>query len=361
MKNFLILAILILTLPQFVFAWGGRGHDSICQAAVHLVKNKELANFLKSRPHVMGHLCNIPDIQWRNLDRKITQYGDPNHYVNPEVIGLAVQDIPTDLNVIVEKYTDEQLDKQDAIGKSDKIASVPTSMGTNWWRADQMVRRGIENGKKAAVSEAPTNSKQAQDDELPYNKAVYEMIISMGIMGHFVGDNAQPFHNTSDYDGYAANQGGIHSYYEEQSVAHLGSDLVNNIVQKAKKLKNTKFMSGQSPVEKMRSLAVFSVSEIKAVLKADPIVKNSTFKLEKGMSLKTPADRQSAEVGARKFEKLIVEQMGRAALLLASFWDQIYTESGAPELKPYRSYRYPLTVDFIMPDYYKIEVENSKK
>lgn len=353
----MLVMVYLLGLPHLVYAWGGHGHDSICQAAVHLVQNKGLSDFLKSRPHVMGHLCNIPDIQWRNMDRKINQHGDPTHYVNAEIIGLAVQDIPTDLNALIEKYTNQP----DATGKTEKIVSVPLGLGTNWWRADQMVRRGIENGKKIVGAEAPSNSKQAQDDNLPYNQAVYEMMISMGIMGHFVGDNAQPFHNTSDYDGYAANQGGIHSYYEEQAVAHLGPNLIGDIVKKAKKLKNTKFMNGQNPIEKMRSLAVVAVGEVKAVLKADPILKNSTFKIEKGMSMKTPAERQPPEVGARRFEKLIIEDMARAATLLASFWDQVYTESGSPDLKPYRSYRYPLTVDFIMPDYYNIESESGKK
>lgn len=354
MKNVLIL--MIFALPQTVFAWGGRGHDAICQAAVHLVKNKGLSDFLKSRAHVMGHLCNIPDIQWRNMNKSVTKHGDPTHYVNPEILGLAAQDVPADLSEIIKKYTDTER----ATDKNTKIGSVPLSMGTNWWRADQMVRRSIEHGKQIATSEPPTNSKQAQDDDLTYNKAIYEMMISMGVLGHFVGDNSQPFHNTTDYDGWAANQGGIHSYYEEQSVAQLGPELVNEIVKKSKKLKNTRFLSGKNPVEKMRNLATIAVSEVKAVLKADPIIKNSQLKIEKGMSLKTPAVRQPPEVGAKRFQKLIIEDMARSARLLASFWDDIYAQSGSPDLKAYRSYRYPMTVEFIMPDYYDIESEGKK-
>lgn len=335
--------VLIISIPHFVFAWGGRGHDTICEAAVYLVKNKNLSDFLRSKPHVLGHVCNLPDTYWRSLDRKFTQHGDPTHYVNAELIGVAVQDMPTDLNKIIEKYTADHADKK---------ISVPQELGTNWWRADQMVRRGIEFGKQIGSSEASTNSKQAQDDQLTYNKNVYEMFVSMGILGHFVGDNAQPFHNTSDYDGYAANQGGIHSYYEEQSVAFLPPSLIGDVVKKAGKLKSTRFMNGKTNLEKMKSLAIISVSEIKSVLKADPMTKNSVLKVEKGMSLKTPAERRPAEIGAKRFEKLIVEEMARAATLLAYFWDDIYEQSGKPDLKPYRSYKFPHLVDFILPDYY---------
>ena len=343
--NKILSLLLIVSVPQFVFAWGGRGHDTICQAAVHLVKNKGLSDFLKFKPHVLGHLCNLPDTYWRGLDRKLTQHGDPTHYINAELIGVAIQDMPTDLNLIIEKYASDP-------AHADKKISVPLEMGTNWWRADQLIRRGIEYGKQIATAEAPTNSKQEQSDDLPYNKSVFEMFVSMGVLGHFVGDNAQPFHNTSDYDGYAANQGGIHSFYEEQSVAYLPPTLMNDVVKKAGKLKNTKFMNGKNPIERMKGLSVLAALEIKSVLKADPLIKNSQFKIEKGMSLKTKAERQSAEIGAKRFEKLIVEEMARAAKLLASFWDGIYEQSGSPDLKPYRSYRYPHTVDFIMPDYY---------
>jgi hypothetical protein len=352
MKKLLTLLLSVL-MPQLVFCWGGRGHDTVCQAAVYLVKNKNLSDFLKFRPHVMGHLCNLPDTFWRSLDRKLTQHGDPTHYVNAELIGVAIQDMPTDLNAIIEKYSNDP-------AHAKKKISVPMEMGTNWWRADQMVRRGIEFGKQIASAEAPTNSKQAQDEQLLYNKSVFEMFVSMGILGHFVADNAQPFHNTSDYDGYAANQGGIHSFYEEQSVAFLPPSLINDVVRKAGKLKNTKFMKGKTNIEKMKSLSGIAALEIKSVLKADPIIKNSQLKIEKGMSLKTPAERQPPEIGAKRFEKLIVEEMARAAKLLAWFWDDIYEQSGSPNLKPYRSYRYPHTIDFVMPDYYDTKADSAE-
>ena len=351
-----IALMVFLMFPQIVFAWGGHGHDSICQAATFLVKDKNLQEFLRWKMHVMGYVCNVPDVDWKNQNIAITQSGNAAHYINPEVIGLAAGDVPVDLNQIIEKYTNTE-----SADEHKKILTVPKELGTIWWRADQMVRRGVDYGKKISSTEAPTNSKQEQDNELAYNKDVYEMMISMGLLGHFVGDASMPFHNSSDHDGWAANHGGIHFYYEEASVAQLGPDLMNQIVQKSKKLKNTKFLNGKNPVEKMRGLSVLALGDIQAVLKADPIIKNSVLKLEKGMSLKTPAERQPPSVGAKRFEKLIVEGMARSATLLAAFWDDIYEQSGKPDLKAYRSYRFPYTVEFIQPDYYKVDTDNTKK
>ncbi len=358
--------IIILFVPQKGLAWGGRGHDSICQAAIHLVKNQNLKDYLSNKPQIMGHLCNVPDTYWRSLPRDLTQHGDPTHYINPEALGLTVKDIPTDLKKLIYKYTGTQTDKEikketETALPQKKIVSVPLDMGTNWWRADQFYRSAIESGKKLKDSPAPTNKSEQQNEKLPYNKAAFEMLIAMGVMGHFVGDNSQPLHISSDYDGYAANSGGIHAYYEDACVAEFGPNLQALIVKKAQQLKSLKFITATTTVEKMKALGELSLSEAKDIFKLDPIISPSTLKLEKGMSLRTEAKRQPPSVGQKRFEKLIVVQMARSSLLLAKLWDEIYEKSGSPELKAYKSYAYPFKPDFVMPDYYDVTVEGQKK
>ncbi|AZZ35690.1 hypothetical protein CIK05_02365 [Bdellovibrio sp. qaytius] len=343
---------------QNAMAWGGRGHHTICSAAVHLVQSKPLKDFLLNKPHVMGHLCNIPDIYWKGLTADQRKHGDPGHFIDVEVLGLAIKDVPTDYKAIVEKYTG----KENMEKRNSRIQSVPAELGSNWWRADQFYRLALKQAEEVAMLPAPANSKEEQNEDLPYNKAFYSMFVNMGLMGHFVGDNSQPFHTTSDYDGYQSNHGGIHGYYEEACVALFGADLEDRIVKKAASLKKATFMDKKlSVVERMRALAVISNGEVKAVLKADPMTAPSTFKIEKGISLKSAAKRQPPEVGQKKFDKLIVEEMARSAVLLASFWDKIYTEAGSPELKGYKSYKYPFTPDFVMPDYYDTKVEDEAK
>ncbi len=334
-----------------ILAWGGRGHSAICEAAVFLVKNPNLKEYLQNKPQMMGHLCNIPDTYWRSLSDESRKYGDPTHFIDIEILGLKINEIPADYKKIVASYTGSENKFRDG----SKIFSVPTEFGSIWWRADQFYRLALEDGKKLKNATVPKGVKEEQNEDLDYNKSFFNMIINLGLMGHFVGDVGQPYHNTSDYDGYAANHGGIHAYFEDSSVAYFGPDLVARITKKASSLKSPKFLKPDSVIEKMRALSEISSLEIKSINKVDPVIKPSVLRIEKGLSLRTPAERQPASVGFKRFEKLIVEEMARSSLLLAHLWDKAFIEAGEPTTKAYKSYKYPLTVDFVMPDYFEIK------
>lgn len=309
---------------------------------------------------MMGHLCNIPDIYWRNLPPEQTKEGNPTHYTESEALGIPLKDMPLDMKVLVEKYTGTE-NKSNPISK---IMSLPHEIGTNWWRANQLFEMSIVEGKKLKDFTPPANSKDEQNDELPYNKHLYNMITYMGIMGHFVGDNGQPLHTNSNYDGYDNGHGGIHSYYEDLCVSFFEADLSDKIVKKAKAIdrnsKLNKFTQEKTVLEKMRALGVISNNEVKELFKLDPIITQSILKEEKGMKIKTPAVRKSPAEGQKVFANLIVTDMARSALLLAKMWDDIYVEIGKPDFKAYKSYRYPLTPDFVIPDYYEIKTEPKK-
>ncbi len=357
---FIFFAQLIFLAPTQVFSWGGRGHDTACETAVYLVQNKTLKDFLRNKPNMMGHLCNIPDISWRSLDANKTKEGNPTHYVEGEPIGLALKDLPTDLKAIIEKYSKTD----NKINPKAQILSVPHELGTNWWRANQLFDLSVTEGKKLKTLDAPKNSKEEQNDNLPYNIALFQMLSHMGVMGHFVGDNSMPFHTSADYDGYAVGHGGIHAYYEDLCVSYFGSNLSSLIEQKSNQIKKTslikKMLNEKSTLEKMKALGIISNDEITKVLKLDPIIKKSELKEEKGMKIKTAAERKPAEAGQKIYSALIIEQLARSALLLANLWDQIYIDIGSPELKAYKSYRYPLAPEFVMPDYYDIKPIESK-
>lgn len=344
----LLISAAVLISSSQVFAWGGRGHHSVCAAAVHLVKSPELREFLMFRPHIMGHLCNVPDIYWKSLPFEIRKSGDPGHYINAEKIGMKLSEIPSDYKKIVELYTG----KPNKQNEAQTLHSIPDELGSIWWRADQFYKLAIEAGKQAKNATPPKNFKEEQDNEMAYNKAVYAMMLNMGLMGHFIGDAAQPFHNTSDHDGYAANQGGIHAYYEELIVAQLSGDLESKIIKQAKAWKSQKFTERGSLFANMQALSEVSFVEVKDVLKADRVLRPSTLTIEKGMSLKKAAERKPARENAKNFEKLIVRQMARASYLLAHLWDEAYKSAGQPELSAYRSYLYPFTPEFVKPDYF---------
>jgi hypothetical protein len=101
----------------------------------------------------------------------------------------------------------------------------------------------------------------------------------------------------------------------------------------------------------MKRLSEASMAEFKEIQKLDPVTKPSKVVNEKGMEIKTPAERESAEVGYDRFNKMIVRQLARSSVLLAHFWDSAYVEAGRPTLTSSKLYKYPLTVDFVPPDY----------
>lgn len=359
MKKFIpCLFILSLGLSsQIAFAWGGRGHDSICEAAVFLVKTQSLREYLQNKPQMMGHLCNIPDTYWRTLSPDLRKLGDPGHFINAENLGLKLSEIPLDYRGIVSTYTGQDSRRNEG----QKISSVHEEFGSNWWRADQFFRRALADGEALKSTLPPQNFKEEQNDDLAYNKNFYSMIVNLGLMGHFIGDAGQPFHNTTDYDGYAANHGGIHAYYEDASVAFFDADLIPRIVKKAKSFKNPKWATQKTLLENMRVFSEVAVNDVKDILKVDPVIKPSLLKIEKGMSLKTPAERQPASVGFKKFEKYMLEQMARSSYLLAQYWDEAYNAASEPQTKAYKSYRYPLTPEFVPPDYFDLKPAEAKK
>lgn len=343
-KFFLITVVLLST--SRLWAWGGRGHDTICEVAVHLVEDPSLKNFLQGRGYMMGHLCNIPDTQWRQLDAKAKAAGDPTHFIDPEIVGAIPKTLSLDLASLIKEHSQ----KPNQFEKGKKIFSVPREVGTSWWRVDQFMREIAALKEKFQTAKPPQSKQEEQNDEHPFNQAAHRFITMAGVMGHFVGDASQPLHSTADYDGYAQGHGGLHGYYETAVVNTFDGDLQTQVLKEARKIKKAPWLQG-STLEKMRTFSQVAFEDLPQVWKLDPVLKKSERKEEKGMSLRTPAERKPPEEAAKKYKPLIIKQMARSAKLLANLWDEAYKNAGKPNLNTYKSYKYPHTVDFLYPDY----------
>lgn len=352
----IVVSILLLS-SATAFGWGGRGHDTICRTASYLVKEEGLKEYLRNKPQMMGHLCNIPDFYWKSLGGDAVKYGSPAHFIDTEVIGLAAKDIPTDYPKIVADYTGKE-NKFKNDGST--IKNIPTEFGSAWWRAEQFSRRIAALGKDFATAKVPSNFKEEQDENFTYNKLAYQMVTDMGLMGHFVGDTSQPFHTTADYDGWATGHGGIHAYFEDGIVGEFDGDLDCLVLKAARNMKNPSFLKPKTVVEKMKALSIISTAEVPKILKLDPVIKPSVLVKEKGMEIKTPAERKPASVAFKKMHNLVVTDLARGAVLLAALWDEAYVNAGRPKIGAYKSYKYPFTVDFVAPDYFEIPAEPKK-
>lgn len=351
-----ILMLSILAFSTHSFAWGNRGHHTVCEAATYLVKDPGLRQFMTARSHMMGHLCNIPDIFWRGLGSDVTSLGNPTHYIDLEIIDLKISDVPLDYRALIKSY--EGTDNKMKPGV--KIKSFSTEFGSLWWRADQFYRRAVEAGVELKNEAPPKTSSEQQDQKLKYNQAGFRMLTSLGLMGHYVGDASMPYHTAYDYDGYSVGHGGVHVYYEDEGVDAQEPNLVSEVVQAGKKMQHLKktmpkFLSAESVLQKMRELSIVSVRDIEAVVAIDPVMTLS--KIEKrpgGKEVRTAALRKPISTVAQKFKPLITAEITRSAVLLAKIWDDAYEKMGKPDLSLYRSYQYPLLPEFVPPDYFDV-------
>lgn len=321
-----LLALFVATLlPAPALAWGARGHDEICEIASRLVREPALREFFATRSHLLGHLCNVPDISWKSLSFELRKDGDPSHYVNPEKLGKTPSTLPLDFRK-VENALDASGDR------------IGHSAGSLWWRADQFFRLAVAAGKRAATTPPPATRNQEQEWKHPFNAAVYEMLVTMGLMGHFVGDASMPLHNNIDHDGKAAGHPGIHSFYEDSAVATYPLSIIGDVYSRAI-ASRLNYKKG-SVLERMRRLSVRAAADTPAMIKADVVTQD-------GNSVKRPPVAESAA----RFKPLIYRELADSAAQLAVFWDEIYREAGRPDLKAYRSYRYPFQPEYIAPDY----------
>jgi hypothetical protein len=352
-----IVALAVLALPFQAHAWGGRGHAAICETAVFLLKEPGLKEYLQNKPQVMSHLCNLPDTYWRSLGPEVGRLGNPTHFIDVDLIGLKPAEVPNDFKVVVDAYTGTP----NRFRKEGVIHDVPGEFGSLWWRADQFYRRSLSFGRELQAAAMPKNAEEARDDRLPYNKAVYEMVVSLGVMGHFVGDASQPLHNTADYDGYATGHGGLHAYYEDEVVGQFDGDLYSRVLAEARAMKDLGCLKPPTVVGKMKALSQASLDDFKRILEMDPVKKPSPTGQETGVKLKTPAERESAAIGYQRYKGIIVAELSRSALLLARLWDDAYVEARRPRLTASKSYRTPLTVEFIAPDYLPAATKAEKK
>jgi hypothetical protein len=353
----LIVVLAAFALPLQAHAWGGRGHAAICETAVFLLKEPGLKEYLQNKPQMMSHLCNLPDTYWRSLGPEVAKLGNPTHFIDVDLIGLKAAEVPTDFATIVHAYTGAP----NQFKREGVIRDVPAEFGSLWWRADQFYRRSLSFGRQLQAAARPKNAAEARDDRLPYNMAVYEMVVSLGLMGHFVGDASQPLHNTADYDGYATGHGGLHAYYEDDVVGQFDGDVHSRVLKEARAMKEPRCLKPPTVIEKMKALSEASLDELKPILEMDPLKKPSMTRNETGIELKIPADCAGMAVGHQRYKGIIVTELSRSALLLAKLWDDAYVEAGRPRLIASKSYRYPLTVEFVAPDYLPAETKTEKR
>lgn len=258
---------------QETWAWGKRGHAVINEAAAYLLK--DTAPFLFSHSFELSYFSNVPDMLWKRPAHNALERNE--HFIDLENFEMIR---PKDW---LEPWAPQRKEFFKRYSISKKSGRAP-------WRIMELEK------------ELETLSQQLKTKGLVKRKRFElqaQWLSVAGVLGHYVGDLAQPLHTTTNYDGKKTKQKGIHSFYETSLVNALYPDLASEVIMKAKKLK---MESQASAFQLSLQLARDSFVEKDALLKID---KENSRSIKKVLKLYRP---------------LIVRDLARGAVVLAEIW-----------------------------------------
>jgi hypothetical protein len=177
-----------------------------------------------------------------------------------------------------------------------------------------------------------------------------------GILSHFTGDLSQPQHNSSNYDAWDNQQGGLHGYFENDLVNTFDLSLDQQVFNQATKINFIDRLIKEFPncdknaKEMVMALSVHSykkLSQLHALDKKYSLLEKSIHK----DSQKIKAKRKPASTVAKHFKSLIIDQLAMSAAVTKWIWLDAWKKAGKPDLSKYRSYHYHSAPAFIDIDY----------
>jgi hypothetical protein len=364
-----------LGLSSTLWAWGETGHNVIGRVAARLTtdaSDKPLRDFILFKEEMMGHLCNIPDISWRSAKEKIVNSNAPTHYLDVEFLladgktfdFAAFPRTIQDARKVIETHCAQQGSELCPPGKT--FAQKMDRVGTAPWRINQLMTMALSDMKKLQEEVAKTkpgegDKKKSGSDKR--TKLADSVATYWGVVGHYVGDLANPLHTTVDYDAWKRNQGGLHAYFETDIVRiaplSLGQEVYDYA--RAKKpwetsilpiLQKNKADPADAYANAVALLENSWVENREALFALDEKVSLTGKSLSKG-GLKVPAQRKAPKEVYSQYRDFMIARLALAADTLSHLWLLSWEKAGKPDLAAYNSYNYPVDPEFIWPDYLK--------
>lgn len=302
-----IFFLVLLFNPNFLWAWGKRGHQIVGELSAILASTEPGAEFLKNQSLELGVYNNIPDFVWKR----------------PETYSLERNQHFIDLEVYKEKFKDEKsltgaflLDRKSF---EHQHQDIKENAGRVFWRVREFSDKLLKITNELKNLKPNVDRKSRQDLQSKW-------LVVAGTMGHYWADLSQPLHVTHNHDGQLTGQKGLHAYFEEEMVTLLYPEVVPKILEKAKakwpefKKQNEK----KSILELLMALSESSSKEIQTLLSMDKV-----------------KSRNSSLAEAKRYETLIVDRLAEGVLYFAEvlrrhtgwkFDDQkFYFFAGEPE------------------------------
>ena len=418
MSRILSIAITALTLiiTTSAWAWGERGHHIVGRTGAKLVetvadkeaKSKGVVQFFQQRAFEMGHLSNIPDTSWKESSRhkkSVLSTNTPTHYVDMEILAgtpgrdpvayvKKIKALPRKYSDVLKLYQDKPNPLPGTPKKYKKI-NVYNDVGTNPWRVGELYEALVAAFQCAKNKEGKSDLKKERKKwSLPLagaprskpsgfykcNKGQSRLqslsaaVALAGVMGHFIGDVAQPYHVTINFDGWETGNGGVHHYMEGDVVNFLPPTLEADVLTKMKNktFKGTLEMDLQVNWSEENAATGFALNLAGNSFRRLPeaIRLDDEFAVTK-KGTKVPSGDKSFLWGKKEDYKkairrlaqdkkvleghkdFIVERLSVGSFALARIWLQAWKAGGSPDLKDVEanSIPYALDVPFLWPTY----------
>ncbi|HZN55637.1 MAG TPA: hypothetical protein VFB67_09995 [Candidatus Polarisedimenticolaceae bacterium] len=279
--------ITLVLAPTLAHAWGPVGHRIVAETAALLVQDdlpRSWGPLLGRHRFQLGVYAFLPDAVFRNIDGAGGKIEAPTHIL-----------------------------ELDASGKvAGRGGSVP-------WRTAQFLGRARD--RLGGVVRVPGGFLAGARSEGDAHR-IFLGLLELGLMAHYSGDAAVPFHASPDWNGYEVGQGGIHFYFENDCVDALEPGLAADVLAAARK-NRARWMSAwgagaERPVDLVLALLRDSRDAAARVAAADlryAVTKRSDPGTE------TPAARKPAAAACPSMRRLLVERLAKGAVATASLWE----------------------------------------
>ncbi len=199
------LLTLVALLGAFTFninAWDYEGHHTVNELALASLPKDfgiDLTPALKTR---IAFLAGEPD-RWRNIsDLPLKHVNGPDHYIDLEdlkLYGLTPETLPLlryDLVAVLAKERAAHPEKFSPIDPAKNADHTRELIGFLPWAINEQYEK-----LKSCFSSLKTFQKNGGTPEEIAN-AQANVVYVMGVMGHYVGDGAQPLHTTMHFNGW---------------------------------------------------------------------------------------------------------------------------------------------------------------
>lgn len=282
----LLLAALILLSFQNSHAWGRRGHSIVATNAGYLLSEELKDDFYKSHSYDLGYYANTPDFIWKEPATYAKEA--KQHYMDKEIFERGLKDY---------KGPDAY-----AMSREDfdaKFPDIPLDAGRGFWRVREIYDLLTQTSEKLAQTELTKAERFAHQAN---------WLLAAGVIGHYIGDFAQPLHVTENFDGKMTNQEGIHSFFEDAVVDELYGSLEQKSLMEAKK--RWKFFhqknASKDLLTLLKDMTNVSFSDLPELLKIDK--KMGKRDLKKGVQAYRGMIEERITVASLYLAEILVRQ-----------------------------------------------------